>query len=326
VGTILSCPGCGALVHAEELKRLAARAGAAPPREALALWRSALSLLPRDSTQFKQVADKVETISRGLETNPQPAAKSGAGKWKGAAASGGVVLMLLAKFKTAIFLLLSQGKFLLLGLTKAGTLFSMFLSLQLYWQVYGWPLALGLIVCIYIHEMGHVFMLQRLGIDASAPMFIPGLGALIFLKQQHFSPREDARHGLAGPTWGLGASIAAALLGLALRSPVLLVIAQWNAWINLFNLTPVWSLDGARGFHALRRRERILAGIIFVAAWLPLLQHHSQGRWAPLLAMAAVVYGVVHQEEPQVSDRRAFWQYTGLCLVLAAFHWLPVPA
>jgi hypothetical protein len=117
--------------------------------------------------------------------------------------------------------------------------------------------------------MGHVFALKRLGIDATAPMFVPGLGAVIFLKQQHFSPREDARHGLAGPIWGLGASVAAALLGFIFHSPVCLVIAQWNAWINLSNLLPVWTLDGARGFHALQRRDRIAAGFFFVAAWVP---------------------------------------------------------
>jgi hypothetical protein len=49
---------------------------------------------------------------------------------------------------------------------------------SVHWSVYEWPLALGLVLSIYIHEMGHVAMLRRLGIDSSAPMFIPGVGAL----------------------------------------------------------------------------------------------------------------------------------------------------
>src|SRR4029079_18661897 len=60
-------------------------------------------------------------------------------------------------------LLLGKLKFLLLGLTKISTFVSMFAFFGVYWTVYGWPLALGLVVSIYIHEMGHVSMLRRLG-------------------------------------------------------------------------------------------------------------------------------------------------------------------
>ena len=132
---MLSCPGCGALTHADELKRLAAAAPQAAPAEALALWRQAMALLPRDSAQAKVIAGKIETLSRLAEKGAPPAA--GRGKWKSAAASGGVFLMLLAKFKTAIFLLLGQGKLLLLGLTKMATLGSMFVTCAVFWRAFG---------------------------------------------------------------------------------------------------------------------------------------------------------------------------------------------
>jgi Zn-dependent protease len=104
--------------------------------------------------------------------------------------------------------------------------------------------------------MGHVAMLQRLGIRASAPMFIPGVGAYILLKQQISDPRQDAAVGLAGPVWGLGAGLMA-YAGYAVTDvPVWLAIAQITAWINLFNLLPFWQLDGSRAFHALSRLER----------------------------------------------------------------------
>ena len=57
--------------------------------------------------------------------------------------------------------------------------------------------------------MGHVAMLRRLGINANAPLFIPGVGAMVMLKQHITDPIVDARIGLAGPVWGLGATIAA---------------------------------------------------------------------------------------------------------------------
>ena len=61
-----------------------------------------------------------------------------------------------------MLLLVSKLKFLLLGLTKASTFISMFAFFGVYWSIYGWPLALGLVLSIYIHEMGHVAMLRRL--------------------------------------------------------------------------------------------------------------------------------------------------------------------
>ena len=40
------------------------------------------------------------------------------------------------------------------------------------------------------------------------------------------------------------------------HSKIWLAIAQLTAFINLFNLIPVWQLDGSRGIHALARGER----------------------------------------------------------------------
>src|SRR6266700_3685180 len=85
---------------------------------------------------------------------------------------------------TVALVLIGKIKFLLLGLTKASTFISMFAFFGVYWSIYGWPLALGLVVSIYVHEMGHVAMLRKLGIESGAPLFIPGMGALVMLKQR----------------------------------------------------------------------------------------------------------------------------------------------
>src|SRR5213076_3474994 len=91
----------------------------------------------------------------------------------------------------------------LLGLTKAITFVSMLLSAGVYWTIWGWKFAVGVVLSIYVHETGHTQALQRYGIQATAPMFIPGIGAVIRLKQYPTDAREDARVGLAGPLWGL---------------------------------------------------------------------------------------------------------------------------
>src|SRR5439155_26028416 len=111
---------------------------------------------------------------------------------------------------------------------------------------------------------GHVSALRRYGIAATAPMFIPGFGALVRLKQYPASPAEDARVGLAGPLWGTLASVAFFATGLATHWPSLIAIARVGAWLNLFNLIPIWQLDGGRGFNALSRAQRALCGTLLL--------------------------------------------------------------
>jgi Zn-dependent protease len=172
---------------------------------------------------------------------------------------------LLLKFKAVPLFLLGKGKLLLMGLTQAKTFLSMAVAAAVYTAAFGWWFALGLVVSIYVHEMGHVAWLRRYGIPATAPMFIPGVGAFVRLKQQPATVAEDARVGLAGPIWGAGAAVAALLAGSVLNQPILVAIGRVGAWINLFNLLPVWQLDGGRAFAALSRSERAIAA---VALWV----------------------------------------------------------
>jgi Zn-dependent protease len=274
---LLACPSCGRLVHAGELKQLAADAEAAERGQdltrALESWRRMLDLLPVQSTQHARVLAKVQALSATVtagQTGAAPAAArpkpAGSGKSK-AAAGLGTLGVLLAKFKWGIVLLLTKGKALLVGLTQAKTFLSMAIAVGVYTSFYGWKFALGLILSIYVHEMGHVVALRRYGIPATAPMFIPGFGALVRLKQNPATVGEDARTGLAGPIWGAAAALAALALGALLHNQLLLAIARLGAWINLFNLLPVWQLDGGRGFAALSRGQRgVVAGVLWALA------------------------------------------------------------
>ncbi len=232
---LLACPACHRLVHADYLKGLAAAAEAAArrgdPVEEIANWRRALDLLPPGSRQAAQVGAKVEALSARAANpfQPDPSAPLAAGTAAlpagaaaGAAAGAGAgdaerrrVWGARGALVTGLTFLATKAKLLLLGLTKATTLFSMLLSVGVYWTVFGWRFAVLLVLSIYVHELGHVAALRRYGIDAAAPMFIPGFGALIRLRQHPANPREDARIGLAGPLWGCGAA-AAAYLGFVL--------------------------------------------------------------------------------------------------------------
>jgi Zn-dependent protease len=209
-----------------------------------------------------------------------------------------------------IILLVTKFKFLLLGLTKLPTLVSMFAFFGVYWTAFGWPLALGLVISIYIHEMGHVAMLRRLGIPASAPLFVPGLGAFVLLKKRIDDPRVDAAIGLAGPVWGLGAGLAAYAVFAATDSRIWLAIAQLTGLINLFNLIPIWQLDGARGFHALTLVQRATIVVAVAVAFL------LTGQKFLLLVGAVGVWSAIRRAEGP-GDLRALATFIALVFALS---------
>src|SRR2546422_9848787 len=232
----------------------------------------------------------------------------------------GALGALLFKLKFALMFVLTKAKLLLLGLTKAGTFFSMLLSASLYWTIWGWKFAFGVVFSIYIHEMGHVQALQRYGIKATAPMFIPGIGAVIRLKQYPANAREDARVGLAGPLWGMGAALAASAVYRATGIGVWGAIAHFGAWVSLFNLVPVWQLDGARGFRALTRQQRWIAVAVIALMWFVT----SEGLLVLLGIAAAATAGFGRgADEP---DHTALLQYAFLVGVLSLMTRIAVPA
>jgi len=317
---LLACPSCGRLVHGGELTRLAREAVEADARgaraDAASAWRRALELLPPDAGQAARIHERLEELGRRIEREgpgqaSQPAAPD-------AALSAGTRRGLKAGLVGLIALALGKGKLFLLGLTKLPTLLSMAASVGVYWAAWGWRFALGLVLSIYVHEMGHVFALRRFGVAASAPMFIPGLGAFIRSKQVPTTPRENARIGLAGPLFGLFATIATWGLHLATGWDSLAAIARVGAWINLFNLLPLGTLDGGRGFSSFTRAQRGMATAVLALCWV--------GTHEGLLLLLAVCAGartVVGQAAAH-ADWPAFAQYAFLCIALSAGTLIPV--
>jgi Zn-dependent protease/predicted nucleic acid-binding Zn-ribbon protein len=316
---LLACPSCNALLYADELKRIAADAQRAEdasdrPR-AVALWRQALDLLPPSSKQYGAIVERVGTLTETADSesrrNEEERVRAKFGKH---GAIVGAIAVFLLKFKFLIVLLLTKGKLLLLGLTKLGTLSSMLLFLGFDASLFGWQLALGIVLSIYVHEMGHVAALHRHGIKASSPMFLPGLGAFIRAQQRIHGEWPEADVGLAGPLWGLGAAIAAYAGYHFTGNAYWATVARWGALINLFNLLPVWQLDGAHAFKAMSRQHRVTAALTLLAA--ALLTHEGM-LWLPFLGASWAVF----QRPATRADVRALGYYVilvgALSLVVA---------
>ena len=197
-----------------------------------------------------------------------------------------VVGLLLVKFK-GLALLLLKVKFL-------GTALTMLVSIGAYALLFPVWFAVGIVVLIWVHEMGHVLQLKREGIEASAPMFIPFIGAFVAMKQIPKDALGEARVGLAGPVLGTLAGIATLGLYAATQNPVFLGLAYFNFIINLFNLAPLLPLDGGRAVGAMSPVFQFLGlvtmvGLFFVAPimvfiallGLPELWHRWKTRHTP---------------------------------------------
>ena len=131
-------------------------------------------------------------------------------------------------------------------LLKFKFLFSMFVSAAVYIWIGGWAFGVGLVVLLFIHEMGHVIEARRQGLPVSAPMFVPFLGALITMKQMPHDAWREARIGIAGPLLGSLGAAAIYAAGVAYDSRALKAIAFLGFFLNLFNLLPASPLDGGR--------------------------------------------------------------------------------
>jgi Zn-dependent protease len=320
-GGLLACPGCARLVHGAQLTELARVAETAERAgdltTALASWRRIIELLPPGTVQRAKVEQRMAALSAAIDGRAPPPPGTGTTKKAGAAAGIGTVGLLLLKSKALLALLLANGKLLLVGLLKLPTLLSMLLYAQ--WTAgRGMGIGLGLIASIYVHEVGHVAALRRYGIDASPPMFVPGFGALVRMKQYPTDAHEEARTGLAGPLWGLVAVALAAIVGKLTASSAAISVASLSGTLNLFNLIPVWQLDGARGLRALSRPHRLVVAATGIVIGVALHQ------WMPVLVgLVAAARAFTRDVHPK-GDRSMLATFVALVVLHALGGSLPV--
>ncbi len=249
---------------------------------------------------------------------PEPADKPPV--WKRA---GGLILaagLLLLKFGAKL-----KGLLLLLPKLKIlTTSASMLVSIGAYTLIWGWRFAVGFVVLLFVHEMGHVFQLRREGIKASAPMFIPFVGALVAMKELPKDAAAEARVGLAGPILGsLGALLPLGVYALT-GNELFQALAFVGFFLNLFNLLPVLPLDGGRAMAALSPAMwlvgyGLLIAVTFVAPnpimilILLLGGFETYRRWKARRSHEAQEYHRV----PRLTRFKVAGVYVGLAVLLA---------
>jgi Zn-dependent protease len=175
---------------------------------------------------------------------PDPAAPDDRPWWRRGLSLLVAAGLALLKFGKALLLLLPKAKVL----TTSAT---MLVSVAAYSLIWGWKFALGFVLLLLVHEMGHVIQLRREGIEASAPMFIPFFGAAVMAKSLGDDATAEARVGLAGPILGTLGCLALLPVAFGTGDDFWYALVFTGLFLNLFNLLPVVPLDGGRAMAAL---------------------------------------------------------------------------
>jgi Zn-dependent protease len=227
----------------DEISSEAMRLEAINPGAAAMVWRRALDLLPANSPQFEQIYRRIGALAAGWSPGNPTGSPTPRPSW-----SPGVVEIPSADPRIRAVRPPDR-----LPVAIAKTVGSMLVSIFVYYHVtFGnLPIAVGFVVLMLIHEMGHVLAMRYYGLSASPPIFIPFIGALINLREPPPNALVESVVGIGGPLLGTIGALATYAWAITLPAGSelnleLLVVAQLAFFLNLFNLLPIPPLDGGR--------------------------------------------------------------------------------
>jgi Zn-dependent protease len=195
----------------------------------------------------------VQYLPPSPEPQPEPP-KQAQRRRTGIGAALAAIVAFLLKFK---FLLLIGAKLFAISWT-------FLLSLWIYVVIFGWRLAVVVMLLLLAHEFGHYFAFRAYGLPARLPAFVPLLGAFT---AGAAAPdlEQDAYIALAGPLVGLGLAAVCYAIGELENDRFWFACADLSAFLNLFNMIPMPPFDGGRIIGALWPPLWILGFAIFVA-------------------------------------------------------------
>lgn len=133
---------------------------------------------------------------------------------------------------------------------------SMLVSLGVYTLAFELNFAIGFIILLFCHEIGHVIASRVVGLKASHPLFLPFIGAVINLNRAPYNAKMEANVAIGGPAMGTVSALVCLLVYFWSDSMLMLILAYTACLLNLFNLIPCAPLDGAK-----------IAGAISPALW-----------------------------------------------------------
>lgn len=135
--------------------------------------------------------------------------------------------------------------------------------------------ALALVAVLVFHEYGHLRAMKKFGIPTKGMYLIPFVGG-IAIGDKPKTQWEDLYISMMGPVFGLLMTAVFYITYLLTNSHFCGLVTSVSALINIFNLIPVYPLDGGRIIKALVFSRRnaftfvvllVISALAFVMSW-----------------------------------------------------------
>ena len=168
------------------------------------------------------------------------------------------------------------------------------LAAWLGWQM-GWVWALAGVVGVFVHEFGHLLVINAMGFGPSRIRIIPFLGGAATMKRAPDTDFKGVVIALAGPVFGLLAAIPFFIAARQTGDAIWLGGAFFVGVINLINLAPAPPLDGAKALGPALSRihpwvEKVALVLVGVAAvaWAVTTQNWIFGAFVGISTLGAL--------------------------------------
>ncbi len=196
----------------------------------------------------------------------------------------------------------------------AGTLL---LAAWLSWQM-GLLWGVAAVIGVFVHEFGHVLVINWAGSGPSRIRIIPFFGGVATMARPPDTEIKGVLISLSGPVFGLLAALPFFGLAAWTGQPAWLTGAFVIAGFNLLNLAPAPPLDGSKALgpvlarvHPLLERAALLAVGLVAVVWSA-----SRGSWLIPLFIGLSVFASLRTAQLRPAARPLSWGEWALGLAL----------
>jgi Zn-dependent protease len=145
------------------------------------------------------------------------------------------------------------------------SVFSLLIYMVLFYLLFDQNIAYiaAITVVVIIHELGHLLAMKIFNYSNVKIFFIPLIGAFTSGKKQEVSQKQLSIIILAGPLPGLIIACILYYFNKDLKSDTVKMLANCFLFINLFNLSPIYPLDGGRIVETLFFKQNYYIRLVF---------------------------------------------------------------
>lgn len=207
-----------------------------------------------------------------------------------------------------------------------GKIIALAVTISAWSWLFGFKFALLFMSAIFIHEIGHLWEMNRLDLELSGMYFIV-IGAVAVPKEEWSSLGKEGKIGIMGPVFGLIPTFLAFFFWYITGWAILQQLTHLSAFVNLINLVIIaYPLDGGRIIRAIVGQYKLILGlittyisVIMIANGLPL------GVLIFMLGMPALF----QTERGEVQSKKLLYRLISTYLLLLGLYilvFLIVPA